>query len=391
MRILFIQPFLKGYTLCPGAGGKDKAAYEMAVAACGKENEVFILPLPWGDFGQQEKLLSPVSTFLGKSSNEVVVCPTGTTEGIFLRTLRLLSKRQLLKSPRRAWRNARLSAIFDLKECYLRTVANLEPDLIIVNQTGSPAPLWSVDLPNRPCLILVNHSPTYSPYLDLYDHIVWVSGWQQSQATERWPFTEKKSRLIRYFVDLPYFAEPVVSTENVIVFIGLLDNDRKGLDILISALALTNSKSLLKVIGTGSEMGHFQSLASRAEVRVEFLGRVSDEENVRLLDESSLFVMPSRGESFGIVYVEAMARGVPAIGYSETIQELQQLVHPECGDPFDANKESPGHLAQLIDSRMRWSRSNSATRHLIAKKTKSEFAPEKFRRRYLKLITQLNS
>ena len=52
--------------------------------------------------------------------------------------------------------------------------------------------------------------------------------------------------------------------------------------------------------------------------RVRFLGWLDNKEVMAWLDRSDLFVMPSKPigetiESFGIVYVEAAARGVPSI------------------------------------------------------------------------------
>jgi glycosyltransferase involved in cell wall biosynthesis len=47
--------------------------------------------------------------------------------------------------------------------------------------------------------------------------------------------------------------------------------------------------------------------------RVEFLGRRTRLEVAQLLRESLIFVLPSRYEGLGCVYLEAMASGIPAI------------------------------------------------------------------------------
>ena len=47
---------------------------------------------------------------------------------------------------------------------------------------------------------------------------------------------------------------------------------------------------------------------------VDFRGRVPRTEIVNIMDEHDLFVMPSRLEGFGMVFIEALARGLPCVG-----------------------------------------------------------------------------
>jgi glycosyltransferase involved in cell wall biosynthesis len=47
---------------------------------------------------------------------------------------------------------------------------------------------------------------------------------------------------------------------------------------------------------------------------VTFLGAVSDERLRLLYQECDVFAMPSKGEGFGIVFLEAMHQGKPCIG-----------------------------------------------------------------------------
>jgi glycosyltransferase involved in cell wall biosynthesis len=69
--------------------------------------------------------------------------------------------------------------------------------------------------------------------------------------------------------------------------------------------------------------------------RVVFTGLFPDEEKTDLYNLADVYVMPSRGEGFGFVFLEAMACGVPVIasrldGGREAVRDgqLGQLVDP---------------------------------------------------------------
>lgn len=92
-----------------------------------------------------------------------------------------------------------------------------------------------------------------------------------------------------------------------IVFLGRLDEPRKGLNVLLKALREINTPVVLKVIGAGTPRSEAGELPNTT---VQWLGRVSEEEKARVLAEADIYVAPNLGgESFGIVLVEAMAAG----------------------------------------------------------------------------------
>lgn len=72
----------------------------------------------------------------------------------------------------------------------------------------------------------------------------------------------------------------------------------------------------LVIAGTGDDEGDLRSYAAASGARnAFFLGRVSDEEKVRLMQEAWVFGMPSSIEGWGIVVIEANACATPAIAY----------------------------------------------------------------------------
>lgn len=90
-----------------------------------------------------------------------------------------------------------------------------------------------------------------------------------------------------------------------IVFLGRIDEPRKGLDILLEAVESIDRNIRVTVIGGGRE---------RNVPGVDFVGRVSEEEKATILGRADIYVAPNTGgESFGIVLVEAMAAGCAVV------------------------------------------------------------------------------
>ncbi|MGO9639747.1 MAG: glycosyltransferase family 4 protein [Candidatus Acidiferrales bacterium] len=93
----------------------------------------------------------------------------------------------------------------------------------------------------------------------------------------------------------------------------------KGLDHLISVFPrlLPAAPDLwLVAIGDGDDRPRLESLAAAQGVsdHVRFLSRVTQDELMSCYAHCTLFALPSRGEGFGLVFLEAMAHGKPVIG-----------------------------------------------------------------------------
>ncbi|WP_302702149.1 glycosyltransferase family 4 protein [uncultured Actinomyces sp.] len=96
----------------------------------------------------------------------------------------------------------------------------------------------------------------------------------------------------------------------VIVFLGRLDEPRKGLSIFAGAIGSVLERfpgARFLIAGRGDAPDIREAVARFGE-SVSFLGGISDEEKESLLAGASIYVAPQTGgESFGIVLVEAMA------------------------------------------------------------------------------------
>jgi len=109
----------------------------------------------------------------------------------------------------------------------------------------------------------------------------------------------------------------------------------KGHDVTLRAMAELSRefpRLRLRIVGEGVERRGLQMLAGELGIagRVEFLGRRTRLEVAEMLQSSEIFALPSRYEGLGVAYLEAMASGLPAIGYrGQGIQEV--IRHGENG------------------------------------------------------------
>ena len=107
-------------------------------------------------------------------------------------------------------------------------------------------------------------------------------------------------------------ARPERSGDTV-VFVGRLDEPRKGLPVLLAALPALlerHPRVRVRVVGAGRLGGLDRRLAGRVEVT----GRLTEAEKEAVLGSADVLVAPNTGgESFGVVLVEAMAAGAAVV------------------------------------------------------------------------------
>ena len=128
-------------------------------------------------------------------------------------------------------------------------------------------------------------------------------------------------------------------TMKTILYIGRLEG-RKGVKYLIKAYhELTSRRDdvQLMIAGSGPDEQKLRDYVAEFSVpRVTFLGYISDQDKIHHLHRADTFCSPAhRGESFGVVLLEAMATACPAvagdnIGYQSVMQETGaiSLVNP---------------------------------------------------------------
>jgi phosphatidylinositol alpha-mannosyltransferase len=113
--------------------------------------------------------------------------------------------------------------------------------------------------------------------------------------------------------------------------------ERKGLEVLLDALVDLPPALRVWVAGDGPETDRLRRKAA-GDPRVEWLGRVSDAEKASLLRGADVYCAPSlRGESFGVVLLEAMAASTPIVasdlpGYAQVARAGQDALLVPLGD-----------------------------------------------------------
>ncbi|WP_089155635.1 glycosyltransferase [Micromonospora sp. NBS 11-29] len=132
-----------------------------------------------------------------------------------------------------------------------------------------------------------------------------------------------------------------------LVSLGSLEQLYKGVDTLLHAVARLRGTLPVRLVhvGDGRFRPYLVELAGRLGVTdlVTFAGSVPPGDAVRRqLDRADLFVMPSRTEGLPKALIEAMARGLPAIG--TTVGGIPELLSAEDLIPAD----DPAVLARAI-------------------------------------------
>ena len=127
-------------------------------------------------------------------------------------------------------------------------------------------------------------------------------------------------------------------TDGPTVFFVGRHEPRKGLGVLLAALQYLPADVRLWIGGDGA-----QTEALRAEhtgdPRIEWLGRIDDSEKASCMRGADVFCAPSlRGESFGVVLLEAMAAQTPVVasdldGYRNVARSGADALLVPPGDP----------------------------------------------------------
>jgi glycosyltransferase involved in cell wall biosynthesis len=139
-----------------------------------------------------------------------------------------------------------------------------------------------------------------------------------------------------------------------VVFVGNII-PRKGLQTLVSGLAAADTDAELTVVGRPVDADYAATVRRSVRRkglsdRVRLAGELSDEDLAATLRSSHVLAVPSRYEGFGIVYLEGMSFGLPAIasragGATDVVTDGETGFLVDPGDPAAIARA----LTQLAD------------------------------------------
>ena len=146
--------------------------------------------------------------------------------------------------------------------------------------------------------------------------------------------------------------EPARFEDSPVVFVvGRLEVGRcKGHDQLIACwpkVVAAVKDARLVIAGDGPDAKRLRAVAaaSPAAKNIDFLGFVPEEDMAALWRRTHVFAMPSRGEGFGLVYIEAMRYGVPVIA---SIHDAGQEVNIDGETGYNVSLDRRGQLGDRL-------------------------------------------
>ncbi len=225
-----------------------------------------------------------------------------------------------------------------------------------------------------------------------------VSDYTRRRLLSWCPIAPERVELLPNAIDLSHYtpgprppeleAELGVAGAKVLLTVGRMNRlERyKGHDRVVAALPeLRRRCAAIRyvIVGTGDDQPRIERLARELGVAelVRFAGHVPDERLRDYYRLADVFVMPSTGEGFGIVFLEAMACGCPVVG-GDRDGSVDALGGGELGrliDPLDARA-----LVEAVAGTLAAGRSPSERIRGVER-----FGVDRFRARVRELVTLL--
>lgn len=249
-------------------------------------------------------------------------------------------------------------------------VKGLQQDVVILGHLNLAliGVLIKLFAPKKKLVVICHGIEVFTPVSGLKrkvlkkaDRILAVSTYTKNQLIEQQQLPAEKITVFPNTID-PFFQLPatfgkpaylqqrygITEDEKVIFTLTRLNSNEgyKGYDTLVKALPKLLEQGvrfnyILAGKADATELARMQALAQELQLEKHVLlpGFIADDEVIDHYLLADVFAMPSKGEGFGIVYIEAMACGLAVIagnkdGSTEALQfgKLGTLVDPDNAD-----------------------------------------------------------
>lgn len=184
------------------------------------------------------------------------------------------------------------------------------------------------------------------------DQIIAVSVYTKTLLVDRYGLDVNKISVVYNWIECAPISRAAPASRKVVSFIGRMTSQKGPEHFIESAFDIIERRSDVDIVmaGDGDLLALMKSIvaASGMQHRFSFPGFVSQQEVLRILSGSALYVMPSRSEPFGIGAIDAISKKVPIVashrcGFIELFPQVCAI------DPEDIDGMTEACLKLLDD------------------------------------------
>jgi hypothetical protein len=328
MKILSISPYLNSPVFHPEPEGVADQSHRVVQAMAKRGQEVFVLP--W----ETEKIWKARKYLTSEDYSFATALPT-----LYIPSLTDLSK-NLLKSSvskmmmRNPVEHIRRSVLdqFNRKQHFLREAMKLaEPDIVHTHfASGEMITAYRNGDYSRPVL-LSTHGRPFNITDKLYDYLIFPSNIHRRRAINLAPDLESVSEVIYPCPSDSFFSRrEFTKREEICISVGD-DWD----------------KSILK----GAE--NLAAIGKGPEISIMLLSK-SPHVRAKQMRDSALYIAKAEETYWPLNYAEALCMGLPVIGHSDPISEMNDVLGVTCGleiKPDDLTAEVLSNTIQKVEER----------------------------------------
>lgn len=183
------------------------------------------------------------------------------------------------------------------------------------------------------------HSPTFNRYIHgnrltralltlsivPYKKLVALTPWWQEMMKQQGivkpilvspnPNSSYSCAIAEQFIKEPRTVDTSPKTITILTMARMVEG--KGIETVIEAMSDLPEQYNLIIAGDGEKLDAYKLMAKQSAQsnRIAFTGWVSGSQKNELLKQASIFCLPSTYDSFGMVFIEAMAYDLPVIAY----------------------------------------------------------------------------